>query len=62
MVLQEQETRPGDIELSEFRQIGREVIDAIADYHAGLARRRVLPNVTPEDVAARFVGDALGGG
>ncbi|MFY9555401.1 MAG: pyridoxal-dependent decarboxylase [Blastocatellia bacterium] len=51
----EQETRPGDIELGEFRRIGREVIDAIAEYHAELSRRGVLPNVTPEEVAARFV-------
>ncbi|HEX5733831.1 MAG TPA: pyridoxal-dependent decarboxylase [Blastocatellia bacterium] len=55
MVSQEQETRPGDIDLSEFRRIGREVIDAIIDYHDSLSRRSVLPNVTPEEVAARFV-------
>lgn len=54
MGTQEQETRPGDIAISEFRRIGREVIDAIADYHMGLSRRSVLPNVTPEEVAARF--------
>jgi aromatic-L-amino-acid/L-tryptophan decarboxylase len=57
MLLQEQETRPGDIELSEFRQIGREVIDAIADYHKNLSGRNVLPKVTPEEVAARFLDD-----
>jgi aromatic-L-amino-acid/L-tryptophan decarboxylase len=57
MVSQEQETRPGDIDLSEFRRIGHEVIDAIADYHYGLSRRSVLPNVTPEEVAARFVDE-----
>src|SRR5215216_2889966 len=57
MVSQGQETRPGDIDLSEFRRIGREVIDAIADYHAGLSRRSVLPDVTPEEVAARFADD-----
>jgi hypothetical protein len=55
MVSEEQETRPGDIELSEFRHIGREVIDAIADYHMDLSRRSVLPKVTPEEVRARFV-------
>ena len=55
MVSQEQGPRPGDIDLSEFKQIGREVIDAIADYHADLSRRSVLPNVTPQEVAARFV-------
>jgi len=52
-----QETRPGDIDLSEFGQIGREVIDAIADYHAGLSGRSVLPDVTPEEVAARFADE-----
>jgi hypothetical protein len=31
MVSQEQVPRPGDIDLSEFKQIGCEVIDAIAD-------------------------------
>ena len=55
MVSQEQETRPGDIDLSEFRRIGREVIDAIADYLDGFSDRSLLPNVTPEEVAARFV-------
>jgi glutamate/tyrosine decarboxylase-like PLP-dependent enzyme len=54
MVSQGQATRPGDIDLSEFRRIGREVIDAIADYHDGLAGRSVLPLATPEEVAARF--------
>ena len=54
MVSQEQVTTPGDIDLSEFRRIGREVIDAIAEYHGDLSRRRVLPNVTPGEVAARF--------
>lgn len=57
MVSQEQEVRPGDIDLDEFRQIGREVIDAIADYHMNLSGRSVLPNVTPAEVAARFVDE-----
>jgi aromatic-L-amino-acid/L-tryptophan decarboxylase len=57
MVCEKQETRPGDIELGEFRRVGREVIDAIADYHADLALRDVLPDVTPEQVAARFLDD-----
>jgi aromatic-L-amino-acid decarboxylase len=55
MGLQKQETRPGDIELNEFRRIGHEVIDAIADYHMNLSNRSVLPSVTPKEVAARFV-------
>jgi aromatic-L-amino-acid/L-tryptophan decarboxylase len=57
MVCEKKVTRPGDIELGEFRQVGREVIDAIADYHADLALRNVLPNVTPQEVAARFIDD-----
>ncbi len=54
---QEHETRPGDLDLGEFRRVGREVIDAIADYHDGLSRRSVLPSGTPEEVAARFVDE-----
>ena len=57
MVAQLEKTGPGDIDLTEFRQIGREAIDAIADYHAELSDRGVLPSVTPEEVAARFVED-----
>src|ERR687889_131261 len=57
MMSEEELTRPGDIELGEFRRVGREAIDAIADYHAGLTRRRVLPNVTPAEVAARFADE-----
>src|SRR4030095_13300929 len=57
MVCEKKATRPGDIELDEFRRVGRDVIDAIADYHADLALRNVLPNVTPEEVAARFLDD-----
>ena len=54
MISEEQVTRPGDIDLDEFRRVGREAVEAIAGYHAGLARRFVLPNVTPAEVAARF--------
>lgn len=57
MVSQKQEIRPGDIGLDEFRQIGREVIDAIADYHMNLSDRSVLPNITPVEVAARFTDE-----
>jgi len=46
--------RPGDIDLDEFRRVGHEVIDAIASYHAGLARRQVLPDVSRSAAAARF--------
>jgi len=57
MVCEKKQTTPGDIELAEFRRVGRDVIDAIADYHADLALRNVLPNVTPDEVAARFLDD-----
>src|SRR5918911_3872115 len=57
MTSQEQLTRPGDMDLGEFRRVGREAVDAIADYHANLARRGVLPNVTPAEVAARFADE-----
>jgi len=49
--------RPGDIDLAELRRVGGDVIDAIAEYHAGLDRRPVLPDVHPAEVAARFTGD-----
>ena len=49
MVSQEQETRPGDIDLGEFRRIGREVIDAIAD----LPCRPLPPQCPPERHAGR---------
>lgn len=62
MISESQETRPGDIDLSDFRRIGREVIEAIADYHADLSHRSVLPNVTPEQVAAVFVEQLSDGG
>jgi glutamate/tyrosine decarboxylase-like PLP-dependent enzyme len=53
----EQGPRPGDLDLDEFRRVGREVVDAMAEYHAGLARRRVLPDATPAEVAGLFAGD-----
>ncbi len=56
MISEELLTRPGDIELGEFRRVGREAVDAIADYHAELPDRVVLPKVTPAEVAARFAG------
>ncbi|HEX8190965.1 MAG TPA: pyridoxal-dependent decarboxylase [Pyrinomonadaceae bacterium] len=54
MISEEPLTRPGDIELGEFRRAGREAIDAIAAYHAELPDRVVLPKVTPAEVAALF--------
>src|SRR5687768_17499674 len=57
IVLHERQApRPGDIDLDEFRRVGRELIDAIADYHAGLADRAVLPAVLPSEAAAPFAG------
>jgi len=49
--------RPGDIEIDALRRVGSSVIDAVADYHAGLDRRAVLPDVSPVEVAARFAAD-----
>jgi glutamate/tyrosine decarboxylase-like PLP-dependent enzyme len=53
-----QPPRPGDLSPDDFRRVGAAVIDAIANYHAGIDRRRVLPDVTPAAVAARFA-DAM---
>jgi glutamate/tyrosine decarboxylase-like PLP-dependent enzyme len=51
------EPRPGDIDVAELRQLGTQVADAIADYHARLDGRAVLPDVSPDEVAARFAGE-----
>jgi glutamate/tyrosine decarboxylase-like PLP-dependent enzyme len=40
----------------ELRRIGAGVVDAIAEYHAGLDVRPVLPFVTPVEVATSFSG------
>ncbi len=45
---------PGDLEPAELRRAGADLFAMIADYHAGLAERPVLPAVTPAAVAARF--------
>ncbi|MEO6486470.1 MAG: pyridoxal-dependent decarboxylase, partial [Thermoanaerobaculia bacterium] len=50
-------TRPGDLELPEFRRVGHELIETIASYHEGLARREVLPRVSAAEVASRFLDD-----
>lgn len=52
------EPRPGDIDPDEFRRAGEDVLAAIAEYHAGLDARAVVPQVTPAQVAALF-GSAL---
>jgi glutamate/tyrosine decarboxylase-like PLP-dependent enzyme len=49
--------KPGDFDLDEFRNVGYQVIDAIANYHQHLDVRRVLPSATPAEVAARFTDD-----
>ncbi len=48
---------PGDLELDELRRVGGDVVDAIAEYHQALPARRVLPDVTPQEVAAQFAGE-----
>ena len=54
--MEESVVRPGDLALDELRRIGGSVVDAIAEYHAGLAGRPVLPDVAPAEVAASFSG------
>ena len=57
MPMEELTVRPGDLALDELRRVGGSVIEAIADYHAGLDRRAVMPDVVPAEVAALFSGD-----
>ena len=54
--MQQGRARPGDLDPDELRRFGSSVVEAIADYHAALERRRVLPEVTPAEVAAAFAG------
>src|SRR5687768_18331683 len=49
--------RPGDIEMGELRRLGSQVVEAIADYHAHLDGRPVLPDASPAEVAACFAGE-----
>lgn len=50
--------RPGtDLELDQWRRLGGDVIHAIAEYHERIGERPVLPNVSPHEVAARFLGE-----
>jgi aromatic-L-amino-acid decarboxylase len=56
MPMEQPVVRPGDLALDELRRIGGSVVDAIAEYHAGLDGRPVLPDVTPAEVAASFSG------
>ena len=50
----------GDLSPDEFRRVGGDVIEAIAQYHAGLDRRRVLLGTSPsqrteeEDIERTF--------
>ena len=48
--------RPGDLTGDELRRVGASVLEAIAEYHAGLDRRAVVPKVSPADVSALFTG------
>jgi glutamate/tyrosine decarboxylase-like PLP-dependent enzyme len=54
MLMEEPGVRPGDLSPDELRRIGGRVVEAIAEYHAGLDDRPVLPCVTPAEVAATF--------
>jgi len=47
---------PGDIEMGELLRVGSQVVEAIADYHAHLEGRPVLPDASPAEVAAGFAG------
>ena len=49
--------KPGDLELEEFRRVGHQVIDAIAEYHEGLERGRCCRAPRRAEVAALFAGD-----
>jgi glutamate/tyrosine decarboxylase-like PLP-dependent enzyme len=51
------EPAPGDLAVEELRRLGRRVADVVADYHAALRERVVLPAVAPDAVAALFSGD-----
>jgi glutamate/tyrosine decarboxylase-like PLP-dependent enzyme len=51
------EPAPGDLTIEDLRRLGRRVADVVADYHAGLRERYVLPAVDPAEVAALFSGD-----
>lgn len=55
MLMEEPVVRPGDLSPDELRRIGGRVVEAIAEYHAGLDDRPVLPCVTPAEVAATFL-------
>jgi glutamate/tyrosine decarboxylase-like PLP-dependent enzyme len=48
---------PGDLDFDELRRVGRQTIETIAEYHANLGRRPVLPRVSPAEVAAGFAGE-----
>jgi aromatic-L-amino-acid decarboxylase len=56
MSREERTIRPGDLGLDELRRVGGSVLDAIADYHASLDQRAVLPDVTQAEVASLFNG------
>ena len=56
MVTTDETAGMGDLAPDELRRVGADVVEAIAEYHAGLAGRAVQPDVTPAEVAALFAG------
>src|SRR3989454_3830110 len=56
MPMEEPVVSPGDLALDELHRIGGNVVDAIAEYHAGLDGRPVLPDVSPAELATSFSG------
>ena len=60
--MRQEQTWPGDIDPGEFLSICREVVAAVADYHADLSGRDVVPDFTPEEVRAQLAGGPPGEG
>jgi glutamate/tyrosine decarboxylase-like PLP-dependent enzyme len=56
MAVSDERIGPGDLSPGELRRVGGRVVEAIAEYHEGLDRRAVMPDVTPAEVAERFAG------
>jgi aromatic-L-amino-acid/L-tryptophan decarboxylase len=50
--------RVGNADLSpdEMRHVGSLVVEAMAEFHEGLERRAVMPDVKPSEIAALFAG------
>ncbi len=52
-------TAPIEMDAEEFRRVGHEVVDAIADFLRSLPERPVAPGRSAEDVRAALGGDGL---